>query len=228
MLLGCCEEVANLYDIEIILVDNGSDDNTPQMKNDMLNRYPFVRWTHLEKNVGYGNGIMHGLELAHGEYIGYTHADLQTDPRDFIAAIQKVESSSNNRVFVKGKRIHRQPFAKSFSLGFEKIASTILGVPFYEINAQPTLFHSDLLQHLADSPMHWGFDLYIYFAALQQNFDILRIDVVFSTRTQGSSKWNRSLFSRFRLSLLLVRYCFQLRREITAQLESVKTKKNVS
>ena len=73
---------------ELILVNNGSEDNTKseidKAINNNINKNISIKLVHLKKNVGYGGGISEGLKHASGEYIGWSHADLQTPLRDFL------------------------------------------------------------------------------------------------------------------------------------------------
>jgi len=70
-------------DIEIIIVDNGSIDDTFKElnKSDIPNNIMPIR---IDKNIGYGNGILTGLNHANSEVLSWTHADLQTDLSDVI------------------------------------------------------------------------------------------------------------------------------------------------
>lgn len=199
--------------IELILVNNGSTDNTEMLQQDVLNNYPFVKWARIEHNQGYGYGIVTGLLQAKGKYIGYTHADLQTDPLDIKKAIEKIENHENEYVFVKGIRKGRSLVSKLFSKGLEAISSIILSGKFKEINAQPTLFHRDLMQQLILPPNHWGLDLYIYYKAIKSNYKFLRFDVLFPKRIHGSSKWASGLFPRIKLAFQFINYCFLLRKQ---------------
>ena len=64
--------------IELIIVNNGSTDNTKNILEELINNYPQASYINLEKNIGYGGGILKGLSHCKGEIIGWTHADLQT------------------------------------------------------------------------------------------------------------------------------------------------------
>src|SRR3989338_8466712 len=67
-------------EIEVILVNNGSTDDSKTVLTKMLPQYPFARSIDVAVNQGYGYGILSGLRQARGEFLGWTHADLQTDP----------------------------------------------------------------------------------------------------------------------------------------------------
>ena len=78
-------------DIEVVLVDNGSTDSSPEVLNTLLPKYPFAKTIRVEVNQGYGYGIVQGLKVSTGEFIGWTHADMQTDPADLLKALDIIE-----------------------------------------------------------------------------------------------------------------------------------------
>ena len=55
-------------------------------------------------NKGYGFGILQGLAVAEGRILSWTHADLQTDPKDVVLAYElyKVELGNVAQVKLKG------------------------------------------------------------------------------------------------------------------------------
>ena len=75
-------------EIEIILVNNGSIDNTIS-KLEALSLPNNIKVLTLEHNLGYGNGIIQGLKKTSGEIVSWTHADLQTDPMDVVEGYYK-------------------------------------------------------------------------------------------------------------------------------------------
>ena len=72
ILISRCKDLIEKYPVEIILVDNGSTDNSSML----IAKYPFVKLVKIEKNEGYGNGILEDLNNASGEILAWTHADL--------------------------------------------------------------------------------------------------------------------------------------------------------
>ena len=84
LILERCKTFSEYPDIEVILVDNGSTDQTPKILSDLLPIHPNCRSIRVEQNQGYGFGIKSGLESATGDILAWTHADMQTDPQDII------------------------------------------------------------------------------------------------------------------------------------------------
>jgi dolichol-phosphate mannosyltransferase len=83
-----CEELrqvlANERDLtwELIMVDDGSKDRTPQIMDDIATRYENFRALHLKPNSGQSAALEAGFEEALGEFIVTLDGDGQNDPRD--------------------------------------------------------------------------------------------------------------------------------------------------
>ena len=67
-------------DAEVILVDDGSRDNTLEVMQDVANQYPIVRWLSFSRNFGKEGAILAGLKVAKGDYAAVMDADLQDPP----------------------------------------------------------------------------------------------------------------------------------------------------
>ena len=196
---------------ELILVDNGSTDATPQLLPALLSRFPFARSVRVDQNQGYGHGILAGLNAAVGQTLAWSHADLQTDPADVFRAWQLYRQSSKpERTLIKGRRQGRSRREKIISLGMQIIASVVLRTRFDEINAQPKLFHRDLLACLTDPPLDLNLDLYALYAARQCGWRIQSIQVSFPPRQHGESSWATSWRSKTRTIARSFRYMIRL------------------
>ena len=64
-----------LDDIEIILIDDNSTDNSLNILLDYAKKYPNIKVYHNEKNIGQGASRNIGLSFATGEYIGFVDSD---------------------------------------------------------------------------------------------------------------------------------------------------------
>ena len=92
LLIKRCEEIHQKNNLlEFIFVNNGSTDNSKKILKKISNNY--IKVVNLKNNLGYGGGIIQGLKFAKNEIVGWTHADLQTDPNDLNKGIKLIESS---------------------------------------------------------------------------------------------------------------------------------------
>lgn len=69
---------------ELLIVDDGSRDRTPQVIRDLAHRDPRVRGLRLSRNFGHQEAISIGLQHARGRAIAIMDADLQDRPEDLL------------------------------------------------------------------------------------------------------------------------------------------------
>ena len=203
-------------DVEAILVDNGSTDDSPEVLRTLLRDTPRIRSVRVEKNQGYGFGILSGLRAARGEVIGWTHADMQTDPADALRGLALFEQSATpQRLLVKGRRSGR-PFADVvFTTGMSVFETLLMRRRMVDINAQPTLFPRAFFETWRSPPHDFSLDLYAYYRALHHGLTVQRFPVVFGERAHGSSHWNVNWRAKARFIRRTVDYSLRLRRELS-------------
>jgi glycosyltransferase involved in cell wall biosynthesis len=210
-LLDRYAEVGRGRDFELVLVDNGSTDDTPAVLARLLPSYPFARSVRVEKNVGYGHGLISGLKSAEGEVLAWSHADLQTDPADVFRAYDiSCQDEDPARLVVKGCRYGRRLQERVISKGMQLAALVLLRRWLVEINAQPKVFHRDLLRHLAAPPTDFNFDVYVLYQARRHGWRIRHIDVLFPPRRYGQSNWAATWRSKVRTIRRSFGYMFRL------------------
>jgi glycosyltransferase involved in cell wall biosynthesis len=67
---------------EVILIDDGSTDQTPQLLRDGMATYPWLRVIRMARNVGQSAAFEAGFEAARGQVVATIDADLQNDPEE--------------------------------------------------------------------------------------------------------------------------------------------------
>jgi glycosyltransferase involved in cell wall biosynthesis len=67
---------------EVVIIDDGSTDSTPQLLRDAMTRLPWLRVLRLRKNSGQSAAFDAGFRAARGEVIATIDADLQNDPEE--------------------------------------------------------------------------------------------------------------------------------------------------
>lgn len=206
-LISQLELLIKQNNIEFILVNNGSDDNTLKILAKHL--IPNIYIVNLEKNAGYGGGIKAGLEQAQGEFIGWIHADLQYS---IIDSLSIINNFCGGKIFLKGQRCGRTFLQSTISMAMSVFESILFGKRLYEINAQPTIFHKELLSYMRNIPNDFSIDLYFFLFALKHNYKIKRFRVNFIKRKYGKSSWNSGVKSVFLMTVKTLQFSFKLRR----------------
>ncbi len=214
---ACFRACINRNDIQFIFVNNGSNDDTQIVLDQLLSQenYSFGKSIILPINKGYGFGILQGLSVAEGRILSWTHADLQTDPKDIVLAydLYKVELVSNHCI-VKGERKGRNLFDNIFTCGMSLVSSLFLNQKFWDINAQPKIFHRDFMKHLKKAPYDFSLDLYILFVANRIKISINTFPVFFTNREFGEAKGGGTLKGKLKLIIRTIGYIIELRNDI--------------
>jgi glycosyltransferase involved in cell wall biosynthesis len=208
-------------DLEIILVNNGSTDNSVAVFEQELAKRNcnIFRVVTVEKNIGYGYGILTGLRAAKGNVLSVTHADRQTDPMDVLKAFKIYKEQINqtkNEILVKGFRKNRKPIEAFFSWGMGLLSSLALGTRLTEINAQPKLFSKVFFDSIEqDAPHDFSLDLYFLYHAKNKG-QIIDFPVYFAKRVAGEAKGGSgsSWKVRWKLMKRIFKYIFELRKKI--------------
>lgn len=204
--------------IEIVLVNNGSTDGSDEVfARELLKRDQSIfKVVKVDKNIGYGFGILTGLRAANGEVLSVTHADRQTDPMDVIKAFDLYQASNNDMTLVKGFRKNRKASEAIFSYGMGMLASMVLGTRLTEINAQPKLFSKKFFyQYHAFAPHDFSLDLYFLYCAKKYG-KIIDFPVYFAKRVAGEAKGGSG--SSFKIKWKLIKrsfnYIFELKQQL--------------
>ena len=73
----------NSHNKEIIIVDDCSSDNSPEIIKDLLNNYDSIQSHRHIKNLGKGAAIKSGIEMSKGDIILIQDADLEYNPKEY-------------------------------------------------------------------------------------------------------------------------------------------------
>ncbi|MDP6704850.1 MAG: glycosyltransferase family 2 protein [Alphaproteobacteria bacterium] len=215
LLLGRLDEVMGCDDVEVVLVDNGSDDESPALLAEAAAGRAYLETVRVEVNRGYGHGILAGLAAARGELLAWTHADLQTDPGDALSGLALFEAAAApGRLFVKGRRYGRPLADVVFTAGMAGFETLLLGRPMWDINAQPTIFPRAFFETWDHPPDDFSLDLYAYYQAKVQGLRVARFPVRFGERAHGVSHWNVDWRAKLRFIKRTMRYSLDLRRRL--------------
>ncbi|MFN7301601.1 MAG: glycosyltransferase family 2 protein [Bacteroidota bacterium] len=235
IVIPCYNEVDNLSELfksldalpvrqdglEIILVNNGSTDGSDKVfLRELAKRDEYVfRVVNVEKNIGYGYGILSGLRAARAEILAITHADRQTDPSDVLTAYNiflRESVQADNHLLVKGYRKNRKFTEAFFSWCMGVLSSLALGTRLTEINAQPKLFSKSFFQEFdRNAPHDFSLDLYLLYYA-KKSGRIISFPVFFAPRVAGVAKGGSGsgLKTRMKLIKRIWSYIFELRSSI--------------
>ena len=189
---------------EIIIVNNGSKDNSAKVINDYKKKFSEVLFLDIKEDIGWGYGILNGLRLSTSKYVGWTHGDLQYDLKELINVYKIIQENDKkyNTILVKGLRKKRKLIENIFSKGMSFVSSLILLKTFTDINSQPNFFSRNIYDSFENPPNDLMLDLYLYNKVKKiDDHLIVRFPVIQHERKFGISSWRKNFLSNFELSL---------------------------
>ena len=86
--------------IEILLIDDGSTDRTPEIADRYEKKYPAIIRTVHQENKGHGGAVNTGIRLASGMYFKVLDSDDWLDREAFLEVLDVLHDMRNNRKYV--------------------------------------------------------------------------------------------------------------------------------
>ncbi len=194
-------------EIEVIFVNNGSiDDSKKIFAQNISKANQDIKVLNIEKNIGYGHGILSGLKIAKGDILAWTHVDLQTDPADVLVALNEYNRYNDSQIVIKGKRRNRNLLDSFFTWAMQVYCTIALKIKLNDINAQPKLFSKTFFnQHFSFAPQDFSLDLFLLIKA--KKFGLIKtIDVKFNKRKYGEAKGGGSIKGKVKLIQRTINY----------------------
>ncbi len=105
VLARCLQCVTKIAD-EIIIVDNGSEDETPQIAAKLCGKYERVNYERISIR-GVGAAFRRGVEISHGDVVGYMDIDLSTNIRHLGEAVH-IFRTRPEIAYLNGSRFARE------------------------------------------------------------------------------------------------------------------------
>jgi glycosyltransferase involved in cell wall biosynthesis len=211
--------VKNNTDVEVLLVNNGStDDSATIFKKALITvELPNIKLVTVAQNKGYGHGILEGLQNATAPVLSWTHADLQTDPFDVLKAYEVYKNFDNEMVLVKGKRRKRNFIDVFFTWCMQVYCNFKLSTALHDVNAQPKLFSRKFYDNIKqEAPLDFSLDLFFLYHA-QRLGSIKTIDVFFKKRLHGEAKGGGTMKGKMKLIKRTFPYINELAKTITVK-----------
>lgn len=190
-------------DYEIIFIDDGSTDRTPEILKDLAQKDKKIKVIRFRRNYGQTAAIYAGFEHANGEVIITMDADLQNDPEDIPKLLDKMREGYD---IVSGWRKNRKdPFLsrKLPSKIANWIISKVTGVKLHDYGCTLKAYRADIAKRYR----LYG-DMHRFLPALAKRFGakITEMPVKHHPRLYGKSKYGIDRTIRVILDIFLVKF----------------------
>lgn len=188
---------------EIILVDDGSQDDSFAVMRALARIDPRVKVLRLRRNFGQSAALKAGIDAAAGTVIVTMDGDLQNDPADIPRLLQKIEEG-HDAAF--GQRLHRQDGflpRKLPSMLANWLIRKVTGSPIKDMGCTLRAMRRDLAKWL---PLYGEMHRFVPVLAQQYGGRLVQVPVAHHPRRAGKTKYNITRTFRVLLDLITVKF----------------------
>lgn len=186
---------------EVWMIDDGSTDGSWDIVRDLHRADPRFAGVRLRKNYGKSAALAVGFERARGRYVATLDADLQDDPAELPAMIERLEDGAD---LVSGwKRKRRDPLSKTIpSRFFNGVTRLVSGIPLHDFNSGIKAYRAEVVKNVR---VYGELHRYIPLLAKWEGYDrIEERPVQHHPRRHGTTKFGLERFIRGFLDLITV------------------------
>ncbi len=185
---------------EIIFIDDGSRDNSFKVIEELHRQDSAVKAIRFRRNFGKTPALMAGFQRCRGDIIFTMDADLQDDPAEIPAFLEKLNEGYD---LVSGWKFPRlDPLSKTLpSKVFNTTVALTTGVTLHDMNCGFKAYRREVIDELR---IYGELHRFIPVLAAGRGFRITEIKVQHHPRKYGVSKFGAKRFTRGFLDLLSV------------------------
>jgi glycosyltransferase involved in cell wall biosynthesis len=172
------------WDAEVLVVDDGSSDDTVQIVEHMMQSSPRVHLAQNPGNRGKGYSVRNGLLQAAGDIVMFTDADLSAPMEEaerLLAALADgADVAIGSRWMDRTRQTIHQPFYRRFfGRCFNRLTRSVMGLPFKDTQCGFKAFRREAAQVIfrLQRIERWGFDPEVLFIARKLNYSIREVPV---------------------------------------------------
>jgi dolichol-phosphate mannosyltransferase len=201
------------HGFHILIVDDGSPDGTAQivknLQNEFLNQLFIVE---RKGKQGLGTAYIHGFKWAiekKYDFIFEMDADFSHNPDDLIrlrqACVDGADVAIGSR-YIKGVNVVNWPMSRVLMSYFASVyVRMITRIDIQDATAGFKCYKRNVLETINFDKIKfvgYAFQIEMKFTAIKHGFKVVEVPIIFTDRTEGSSKMSTSIFKEAFLGVL--------------------------
>ena len=174
------------FSFEVVIVDDGSRDDTPAVLRELGERYPFLRSIRHRRQMGIAEALRSAGDLARGDILVFYPADLQYLPEDIPRLVAPILEGRAD--IVTGTK--QGKYEKAFVSGiYNRLCRWLFGVQVQDLNSVKAYRR----EVMAGVPLRPDWHRYMVVIAAVDGFRLTSVPVPLYPRRAGVSKfdWTR-------------------------------------
>lgn len=196
-------------DYEIVVVNDGSRDQTGQIISSLAYSDKHVRGIFFDSQQGYARALSSGIYASRKEFVFYTDADLPVDIEKELSKAASLAMSEGADAVI-GYRINRQDsfLRKIYSVTYNSLGRSLFGIKARDINFSCKLFRREIFESFHLFSCSVFIDAEILANLSFYGFKIKEFPAVYMPRLYGRSNFNSLIYA---LKVLLEMIAFRIK-----------------
>ncbi len=189
----------------VLVVDDGSPDGTASIVSEL--KKEFISQLFLENRIGklgLGTAYIHGFNwaLKNGyEFIFEMDADFSHNPEDLIRLRTACEEGADLSIgsrYIKGVNVVNWPMGRVLMSYFASMyVRLVTGIAIRDATAGFKCYRRIVLETIQLNKIKfvgYAFQIEMKFTAIKHGFNVVEIPIIFTDRSEGTSKMNKGIF----------------------------------
>ncbi|HRI26571.1 MAG TPA: glycosyltransferase family 2 protein [Chitinophagales bacterium] len=195
---------ANKFEYEVILIDDGSTDNSWQVITQLANTYAGVRGIRFRRNYGKSAALNEGFAAVQGEVVITMDADLQDSP-DEIPELYQMITQQGYHLVSGWKQKRYDPISKTLPTKlYNAVTRLITGIQLHDMNCGLKAYRREVVKNIE---VYGEMHRYIPAIAKWEGFTRIGEKVVqHQARKYGASKFGLERFVNGFLDLITITF----------------------